>query len=156
MQIWKRLGAKPLRRRSPRSRRRHSAWHLAKDFGSAIHAAVDDGDIAAHEAPLLVRSLLSAGLDTTVASLGAALHCLARFPEQFQRLRAEPALARAAFEEAIRLESPVQHFFRTSTCAADIGDTKIGEGEKISINVRCCQPRPAALGTPGHIRHNTQ
>ena len=106
---------------------------LGEGFGSAIHAAVDEGDIAAHEAPLLVRSLLSAGLDTTVASLGAALHCLARFPEQFQRLRAEPALARAAFEEAIRLESPVQHFFRTSTCAADIGGTKIGEGEKILL-----------------------
>ena len=106
---------------------------LGEGFGSAIHAAVDEGDIAAHEAPLLVRSLLSAGLDTTVASLGAALHCLATFPEQFQRLRAEPALARAAFEEAIRLESPVQHFFRTSTCAADIGGTKIGEGEKILL-----------------------
>jgi len=63
---------------------------------------------------LLVRSLLSAGIDTTVASFAAAIHCLARTPSQWQRLRAEPALARAAFEEAIRLESPVQTFFRTT------------------------------------------
>ncbi len=106
---------------------------LGEGFGTAIHAAVDEGKITAQEAPLLVRSLLSAGLDTTVAGLGAALHCLARFPEQFQRLRHEPGLARAAFEEAVRLESPVQHFFRTSTRATDVGGTAIGEGEKVLL-----------------------
>ena len=106
---------------------------LSEGFGTAIHAAVDEGEIAAHEAPLLVRSLLSAGLDTTVAGLGAALHCLARFPEQFQRLRDEPSLGRAAFEEAIRLESPVQQFFRTSTRETNIGGTTIGEGEKVLL-----------------------
>jgi cytochrome P450 len=106
---------------------------LGEGLGTAIHAAVDAGEITAQEAPLLVRSLLSAGLDTTVASLGAALHCLARFPEQFQRLRDEPDLARAAFEEAIRLESPVQHFFRTTTREADFGDTTIAEGEKVLL-----------------------
>src|SRR6195952_1312053 len=35
-------------------------------FGACIHAHVDTGGITAAEAPLLVRSLLSAGLDTTV------------------------------------------------------------------------------------------
>jgi cytochrome P450 len=106
---------------------------LSEGFGTAIHAAVDEGEIAAHEAPLLVRSLLSAGLDTTVAGLGAAIHCLARFPDQFQRLRDEPGLARAAFEEAIRLESPVQQFFRTSTRETNVGGTAIGEGEKVLL-----------------------
>ena len=50
----------------------------------------DAGDITAAEAPLLVRSLLSAGIDTTVNGLGAAIYCLARFPEEFARLRADP------------------------------------------------------------------
>ena len=48
-------------------------------------------------------------------------------------MRDEPGLARAAFEEAIRLESPVQHFFRTTTRKADIGGTTIGEGEKVLL-----------------------
>ena len=59
------------------------------------------------EAGLLVRSLLSAGFDTTVHGLGAAMRCLALNPDQFAALRAEPSKARAAFEEAIRLETPV-------------------------------------------------
>ena len=100
-------------------------------FGAEIHAAVDTGELTPEEAPLVVRSLLTAGVDTTVNGLGAALYCLARFPEQWQRLRQDPSLARAAFEEAIRFESPVQTFFRTTTRAVEIGGVAIGEGEKI-------------------------
>jgi len=100
-------------------------------FGACIHAQADTGEITAAEAPMLVRSLLSAGLDTTVNGLGAAIYCLARFPEQWARLRKEPSLARNAFEEAIRFESPVQTFFRTTTREVDISGFRIGEGEKV-------------------------
>src|SRR4029078_5435257 len=82
------------------------------------------------EAPLLVRSLLSAGLDTTVNGIGAAVYCLARFPDEFARLRSDPTLARNAFEEAVRFESPVQTFFRTTTRDVEIGGDRNGAGGK--------------------------
>ncbi len=100
-------------------------------FGAAIHAAADAGELTHEEAPLVVRSVLTAGVDTTVSGLGAAIYCLARFPDQFARLRADPGLARAAFEEAVRHESPVQTFFRTTTREAEIGGTTVEEGRKI-------------------------
>jgi 4-methoxybenzoate monooxygenase (O-demethylating) len=100
-------------------------------FGAEIHAASDTGELTPEEAPVVARSLLSAGVDTTVSGLGAAVYCLARFPEQFARLRADPALARAAFEEAVRYESPVQTFFRTTTRPIEIGGVALGEGEKV-------------------------
>lgn len=100
-------------------------------FGACIHAHVDAGNITETEAPLLVRSLLSAGLDTTVYGIGAAVYCLARYPEQLARLRQDLTLARNAFEEAVRFESPVQTFFRTTTREVEIGGHTIGEGEKI-------------------------
>ena len=100
-------------------------------LGSVIHAAADDGDISVAEAEVLVRSLLTAGVDTTVNGLCAAIYCLARFPAAFQRLRADPSLARPAFEEAVRLESPVQTFFRTSTRPVNIGEEMIPEGSKV-------------------------
>lgn len=103
----------------------------AGGFGAAIHAAVDNGELTAEEAPGVARSLLTAGVDTTVSGIGAAVLCLARFPEQFAMLRADPSLSRAAFEEAVRLESPVQTFFRTTTRPVRIGDVEIGEGEKV-------------------------
>ena len=100
-------------------------------FGACIHARADAGEITHDEAPLLVRSLLSAGLDTTVYGIGAAVYCLARYPEQFAKLRSDPTLARNAFEEAVRFESPVQTFFRTTTRQVELGGHSIGEGEKV-------------------------
>jgi cytochrome P450 len=100
-------------------------------FGAAIHRASDSGELTREEAPIVARSLLSAGVDTTVSGIGAAVYCLARFPEQFARLRADPSLARAAFEEAVRYETPVQTFFRTTTRQVDIGGIAVDEGEKV-------------------------
>ncbi|MBV8615844.1 MAG: cytochrome P450, partial [Acetobacteraceae bacterium] len=122
---------------------------LAPDgMGAQIHAAADRGEITADEAPLLVRSLLTAGLDTTVSGLGAAIYCLARFPEQFQRLRADPGLARAAFEEAVRYESPVQTFFRTTARAAEIGGVPVAEGEKVLMFLGAANRDPRRWENP--------
>jgi 4-methoxybenzoate monooxygenase (O-demethylating) len=117
-------------------------------FGACIHAQADSGDITPAEAPLLVRSLLSAGLDTTVNGLGAAVYCLARFPEQWQRLRKDPTLARNAFEEAVRFESPVQTFFRTTTREVEIGGARIGEGEKILMFLAAANRDPRRWNNP--------
>ena len=100
-------------------------------FGAAIHAATDNGTISVSEAEVLVRSLLTAGVDTTVNGLCAAVYCLARFPAAFAQLRASPSLARQAFEEAVRLESPVQTFFRTATRDVAIGEQTLPEGSKV-------------------------
>jgi cytochrome P450 len=103
----------------------------ATGLGAAIHEAAERQGFTVAEAEILVRSLLTAGVDTTVNGLGAAVWCLARFPAEFDRLRADPSLARAAFEEAIRLESPVQTFFRTTTRDVVIGEETIPEGCKV-------------------------
>jgi len=100
-------------------------------FGAAIHAASDSGELSQEEAPVVARSLLTAGVDTTVSGIGAAVYCLVRFPEQFARLRADPSLARAAFEEAVRYETPVQTFFRTTTRPVELGGIAVDEGEKV-------------------------
>lgn len=100
-------------------------------LGARLYDAVDRGELAEDEAPMLVRSLLSAGLDTTISAIAAALLCLARSPDAFEAFRADVSLARAVFDEAIRLESPVQTFFRTTTAATDVGGVRIPEDAKV-------------------------
>ena len=73
-------------------------------FGAQVYEAADTGEITEEEAPLLVRSFLSAGLDTTISATGMALYSLARHPEQWAILAANPSLARAAFDETLRYE----------------------------------------------------
>jgi cytochrome P450 len=117
-------------------------------FGACIHARVDTGDITADEAPLLVRSLLSAGLDTTVNGIGAAVYCLARYPQEFARLRSDLSLARNAFEEAVRYESPVQTFFRTTTRDVEISGCRVGEGEKVLMFLAAANRDPRRWADP--------
>lgn len=117
-------------------------------FGACIHARVDQGDITADEAPLLVRSLLSAGIDTTVNGIGAAIYCLAKFPEEFARLRSNVSLARNAFEEAIRFESPVQTFFRTTTRDVELGGYGLREGEKVLMFLGAANRDPRRWDNP--------
>ncbi|PPK98836.1 cytochrome P450 [Kineococcus xinjiangensis] len=100
-------------------------------FGAQIWAASDRGDITPQQAPLVVRSLLSAGVDTTVHGLAAILHAFAANPEQWRRVRAEPRLLRVAFDEAVRWESPVQTFFRTAQGDVPLPGTVVPDGEKI-------------------------
>jgi cytochrome P450 len=117
-------------------------------FGACIHARADAGEITHEEAPLLVRSLLSAGIDTTVNGIGAAVYCLARFPDQLAKLRSDPSLARNAFEEAVRHESPVQTFFRTTTREVEIGGHTIGEGEKVLMFLGAANRDPRRWENP--------
>src|SRR6478736_443258 len=117
-------------------------------IGACIHAQVDDGAITAAEAPLLVRSLLSAGLDTTVNGIGAAVYCLARYPDQLARLRQDITLARNAFEEAVRFESPVQTFFRTTTREVEIGGHRVSEGEKVLMFLGAANRDPRRWENP--------
>src|SRR5271169_5873058 len=129
-----------LRRAAVAQMARHVEWissqckreALSNDgIGAAIHAGAEAGEVTRQEAELLVRSLLSAGFDTTVHGLGAAMRSLAENPDQFAALRADPSKARAAFEEAVRLETPVQTFFRTTTRDVELGGATIPEGEKV-------------------------
>jgi 4-methoxybenzoate monooxygenase (O-demethylating) len=117
-------------------------------FGACIHAQADAGAITHDEAPLLVRSLLSAGIDTTVNGIGAAVYSLARFPDQLAKLRADPSLARNAFEEAVRYESPVQTFFRTTTREVEIGGHTVGEGEKVLMFLGAANRDPRRWENP--------
>ena len=117
-------------------------------LGAEIFAAADRGEITHEEAPMLMRSFLSAGVDTTVNALGAAMDCLARNPDQWQLLRGEPTLARNAFEETLRLESPSQVFFRTTTRAVDVGGVTIGEGQKVLLFMAAANRDPRRWQNP--------
>ncbi len=68
---------------------------------------------------------MGAGLETSVSVLGNMLFCFAEHPDQWRRLCAEPALQRSAIEEVLRFESPGQAFFRTTTCAVEVGGATI-------------------------------
>jgi hypothetical protein len=102
-------------------------------LGALIYAGVDAGEVTEDEAALLVRSFLSAGLDTTVSAIGLGVLDFARHPGQWQALRADPSLARNAFEEVVRRESPVVGFFRTTSEPVDLAGTLLPADAKVLV-----------------------
>jgi 4-methoxybenzoate monooxygenase (O-demethylating) len=102
-------------------------------IGAAIYEHADAGQIEHWEATLLVRSLLSAGVDTTIDSIGLCLRCLAEHPDQWARLRDDPSLARAAFEEATRYDSSSQSLFRTTVEDFEYAGTALSRHQKVLV-----------------------
>jgi 4-methoxybenzoate monooxygenase (O-demethylating) len=115
-------------------------------LGAQIWEGVDRGEITSDQAPLLVRSLLAAGLDTTIAGLGNALFCLATHPEQYDILHADPRLAKVAFEETLRYDTPVRIFFRTTTRPVDVQGTTIPADAKVLLFLASANRDPRRWG----------
>ena len=102
-------------------------------IGAAIHDAAEAAGLTPDDGAMLVRSFLSAGVDTTVSGIAFALNNLATGPDQWLLVRENPLLARAAFEETIRRDCPVIGFFRTTTGSTTVGDLEIAGDQKVLI-----------------------
>jgi 4-methoxybenzoate monooxygenase (O-demethylating) len=123
--------------------------NLAEDgFGQKIFAAADAGEIAAEIAPLLIRSFLRGGLDTSSSTISAALYYLARNPAQYALLRADPDRARNAIEEAMRLETPIPNVGRLTLQDVVVDGVRVPADSKIIIMLASANRDPAAWERP--------
>jgi cytochrome P450 len=117
-------------------------------WGAAVFAAADRGDCTEQEAERLVRSFLSAGVDTTVSGIGNLMHAFAATPQAWRQLRADPALSTKAFEESLRWDSTVQIFFRTTTCDVTVDGVRIPEGSKVLLFLAAANRDPRRWEEP--------
>jgi cytochrome P450 len=117
-------------------------------WGAAVYEAADRGDCTEAEAERLVRSFLTAGVDTTVNGIGQMMLALATHPDQWERLRADPSLARKAFEESLRWDSTVQIFFRTVTADSEVAGVVIPEGAKVLLFLAAANRDPRKWEEP--------
>jgi len=92
------------------SRRR---THPGDDLVSAMLQVDDDGDTL-DEDDIVATSILTlnAGHEATVHAIGNGMLALARSPEQYRALRADPGLAKLAVDELLRFDTPLQMFER--------------------------------------------
>lgn len=85
------------RRREPRD-----------DLTSALAELESDGSLSRDELIGALRGLLTAGFETSAATISAALLSFAAQPEQLALLRRRPDVLPAAVEELLRWETPVR------------------------------------------------
>ena len=117
-------------------------------LGIQIYEAVGSGILTEMEATTLVRSFLSAGIDTTAHAISNAIYSFVSFPDQWIKLKANPQLSKSAFEETLRFESPFQTFFRTTTTNAKLGNYVIPENEKVMLSLGSANRDPRQWESP--------
>jgi cytochrome P450 len=130
------------------------AWQMRRGslapggLGAQIFEAVDAGELSEHEGEKLVRTFLSAGLDTTIYGIGLTIRHLAENPSQWQLLKGHPELARAAFEETLRFTPPSPRIGRTTRVAVQIGGVQLDAEQKILLMLGAANRDPEQWKDP--------
>jgi cytochrome P450 len=130
------------------------AWQMRREaltddgLGAEIYAAADAGEITEEQAGLLVRTFLSAGVDTTVFGIGFALHSLMQNPDQWALLRAQPSLAKHVFEETLRHTPPSPIIGRTTKTATEVDGIQLEADQKVLLFLAAANRDPARWPDP--------
>jgi cytochrome P450 len=103
-------------------------------FAARILAAAEQGEIEPGRCPMLIIDYLAPSLDTTISAIGNALWLFATHPEQWQLLRAEPQRVKAAFNEVLRLESPISCFARVARVDTVVGGVEVPAGSRVLVS----------------------
>jgi cytochrome P450 len=120
----------------------------SEGIGSTLYALADDGTVTLAEAKLLLQVVLAAGADTTMLTMANALRAFSLFPDEYQKLRSNPALVRAAFDESLRWDSPSRMAGRITTKEVQIGDYTIAAGQRVGLLFAAANRDPRAWTEP--------
>ncbi|CAN5629049.1 cytochrome P450 [soil metagenome] len=101
-------------------------------LAAEIYAMGDRGEITADDATMMVRVMLAAGYDTTILSLVGGLYAFSRFPDQWDQLRADPSLAKNAFEESVRFDPPSRFLGRGVSEDIEVEGVQFKKGDRIA------------------------
>jgi cytochrome P450 len=89
-----------------------------------------------------------AGNETLRNGIPGGMAALLAHPEQYRRLRAEPALLPGAVDEMLRWWTPVIHFRRTATRDTELAGTRIAAGDKVVVYFASANRDPRVFADP--------
>jgi len=96
-------------------------------------AEIDGAPVPFSEFVANLILVLVGGNETTRNSLSHTLAAFAARPDQWDRLRSDPALIGGAVKEMVRHASPVMHMRRTAVADTEIGGRRIAKGDKVVL-----------------------
>src|SRR5262249_25142943 len=123
--------------------------HKGDDLVSLLLRVEEEGDGLSNEELLAQCTLLLvAGHETTRNLLGNGMLALLQHPDQFARLKENPALINFAVREFARFDSPVQFFGRAVTEDFTWHDRAIKKGQTVLLLLGSANHDPEKFSEP--------
>jgi cytochrome P450 len=129
------------RRRAPRQDALSELVHL-RDDGDAL---TDDELVAT------CILMLFAGHETTTNHIANGMLALMRFPDQMERLRADPGLAAAAVEELLRYDGPSGAQVRIVRTAQRLHGRTLEPGQRVFMMLNAANRDPGVYADPDRL-----
>ena len=116
-------------------------------------AHLDDGGDRLSDDELIATCvlLLFAGHETTTHHLANGLAALLRFPDELERLRANPGLAAAAVEELLRYDGPIGAQVRIVQRQLQLHGRTLKPGERVFLLLNAANRDPRAYADPDRL-----
>jgi cytochrome P450 len=111
-----------------------------------------DGSLTDEQLFYIAILLLIAGNETTTNLLGGMIDTLARHPDQYDKIRADPDLIPLAIEEQLRYTSPIQNLYRYTRAPYQVGEVTIPSGARLLLSFGAANRDPAAFDDPNAYR----
>ena len=119
------------------------------DLASVLANALVDGEpMEALDQISYFIITATAGHDTTSATISGGMKALLEHPQQFEKLRANPGLAKQAAREMIRWVAPVRHMMRTTTQDVVLQGKTLKAGDSLCLWYPSANRDAAAFDSP--------
>ena len=95
--------------------------------------------------------LLIAGHETTANLIGSGMLALLQNPQQYEKLKQDPALVKPAIEELLRFVNPVQASNRFAASDLEIGGVQIPKGSHVILTISAANHDPSYTANPERL-----
>lgn len=116
-----------------------------------VNLETEGRNLNLQELQSLIFQILVAGNETTTTTLASGMRLMIEQPELAESIHADPSLAKALGEEALRLATPLQCLWRTALTDVQFGDVTIPAGAIVEVRFGAANRDPAQFGCPADV-----
>lgn len=123
------------------------------EFAAGLIEASRAGVITREAALGMLVGYVVAAFETTISAMAAGLWLFAQNPAEWDKLRANPALALSAANEIARMETPLQNFSRVRVQDATLSDgSGIPAGQRVIVSYASANQDERQFDRPEEFR----